>query len=479
VKRRRLVLELLEARAVPSFLPPINYAAGPGPSSVAGDLRGIGVLDLVVADFPSGGNGGVSVLLGNSDGTFQSPVFYATGTHPLGVAVGDFRHIGVLDLVTADCSTSGGTVSVLLGNGDGTFRSPVQYLTAPHCSAVAVGDFNGDGNLDIVTANGGYFDFSGTVSVLLGKGDGTFLPATNYAAGPYPVSVAVGDFKGDGTLDLAVANATENGTVSVLLGNGDGTFLPAVSYAAGVNPVGVAVGDFTGTGKLDLVVTNDDFYYIGTVSVLLGNGDGTFRPAVQYVAGLGPWAVAVGDFNDDGKLDLAVTSFDFSTVAVLLGNGDGSFQPAVFYQTPSGPISVAVGDFNGDDFPDLVLTNHYDTSVSVLLNDRQWATRPRSTVSHSRNDAQALLWEAVGLDGVVTVLAPVSAYIPLPLVQPLASGQGNLATPNQPRPEVLDLAFAAGAELGAHPILVLTRPRTLPLQGVQGDSLWPFSMMLI
>jgi hypothetical protein len=466
------VLEVLEGRVLPSFLPAVNYAAGPGPDSVAvGDFRGIGVLDLVVADFPSFGNGGVSVLLGNGDGTFQSPVFYATGSKPLAVAVGDFRHSGVLDLVTADYSNSGGTVSVLLGNGDGTFRSPVQYLTAPYCSAVAVGDFNGDGNLDIVTANGGYFQFGGTVSVLLGKGDGTFLPATTYAAGPYPVSVAVGDFKANGRLDLAVANANENGTVSVLLGNGDGSFKPAVSYAAGVNPAGVAVGDFTGSGKLDLVVTNDDFYNVGTVSVLLGNGDGTFQPAVPYVAGLAPWAVAVGDFTGDGKLDLAVTSYDFATVAVLLGNGDGSFQPAVFYQTPAGAISVAVGDFTGDGFPDLAVANHYDTSVSVLINDGQWATRPRSNPSHSRSDTQAVIADTLVLPAVDAPGAPAAGYFSCRIARPVASEERNVAAPEQPGTDDVGRGFSTGTETGVHPIFTLTRPRVILREDVGDDFL--------
>src|SRR5207302_408575 len=179
-----------------------------------------------------------------------------------------------------------------------------------------------------------------------------FQPAINYASGPNPQSVAVGDFNGDGNLDLAVANwGGTNGTVSALLGNGDGTFQTAVNYAAGLNSISIAVSDFNGDGKLDLVVANSGST---NISVLLGNGDGTFRPAVNYGAETAPYSVAVGDFNDDGKLDVAVANAGSGyyqtggNVSVLLGNGDGTFQPAINYSAGVGPYSVAVGDFNGD-----------------------------------------------------------------------------------------------------------------------------------
>ena len=143
---------------------------------------------------------------------------------------------------------------------------------------VAVGDFNGDGKLDVVTASGaGSF-----LSVALGNGDGTFQPAVQYTLPSWASSIAVGDFNGDGKLDVAVLVAT---SVAVLLGNGDGTFQTAVSYGGGGSSV--AVGDFNGDGKLDLVVTN---YNCPCVSVLLGNGNGTFQTAVNYTVGDGPYS---------------------------------------------------------------------------------------------------------------------------------------------------------------------------------------------
>jgi hypothetical protein len=328
---------------------PSAFGAGTDPDSAAvGDFNGDGKLDLAVANE---GSNNISILLGNGDGTFHAAADYGAGTDPDSVAVGDFRGDGKLDLVVANYYSN--NVSILLGNGDGTFQAAVNYgVSAP--TSVAVGDFNGDGKLDLAVAN----VFS-DVSVLLGNGDGTFQAAVNYGAGTEPAWAAVGDFNGDGKLDLAVANVDSN-NVSVLLGNGDGTFQAAVSYGVGTEPVSVAVGDFNGDGKLDLAMAN---YGSSNVSVLLGNGDGTFQAAVNYGAGAEPAWVAVGDFNGDGKLDLAVVNVATGNVSVLLGNGDGTFQAAVNYGAGIGE-SVAVGDFNGDGRLDLAAPN---SDVFVLL----------------------------------------------------------------------------------------------------------------
>jgi hypothetical protein len=229
---------------------------------------------------------------------------------------------------------------------------------------VAVGDFNGDGKSDLVVANAGVYDqnsgayTNSGVSVLLGKGDGTFQPAVKY--GNQRSAIAVGDFDSDGKADLAVADASG---LSILLGKSDGTFLATGNYAAGIGPSSVAVGDFDDDGRADLIAVN---FSSANVSVLLGHGDGTFQAAVNSSAGPGPFSV--GDLNGDGKLDLVVAD-SYQRVSVWLGSGDGTFQSPVNFSAGVFPVSVAMGDFNGDGASDLVVANgNGSSSVSVLLN---------------------------------------------------------------------------------------------------------------
>ena len=327
-----------------------------------GDFNGDGKADLAVT-YQSSTN--VGVLLGYGNGTFAPVVNYNTGGsyNISSVALGDFNGDGKLDLAVTNDHTN--TVAVLLGYGNGTFATAVTYSTGGISpSWVAVGDFNGDGKTDLAVANYN----SDTVGVLLGYGNGTFANAVTYSTGGVASSVAVGDFNGDGKTDLAVANRGP-ATVSVLLGNGNGTFAPALSFSAAGDPSyprSLAVGDFNGDGNTDLAV---DYYSFSnsTLGVLLGNGNGTFATTVNYsTGGTNPSSVTLGDFNGDGKLDLAVANGS-NTVGVLLGYGNGTFANPVTYSTGgSFPYAVAVGDFNGDGKLDLAVG--YISSVGVLLN---------------------------------------------------------------------------------------------------------------
>jgi hypothetical protein len=355
-----------------------DFDAGSIPTSVAvGDFNGDGVRDLAVANWSNN----VSVLLGNGDGTFQAPQNFATAGNPSSVAVGDFNGDGRPDLAVANSSSN--NVSVLLGNGDGSFQAAQNFAAGSTPVSTAVGDFNGDGWPDLAVAN----QDSNNVSVLLGDGDGTFQAPRNFGAGIVPRSVAVGD----GWQDLAVANNGElvcvqwdpkhevcwwyeqrGSTVSVLLGNGDGSFQTARNFAVppGSYPASVAVGDFNGDGRPDLAVANFGFFPDqGTVSVLLGNGDGSFQTARNFAVGIFPLSVAVGDFNGDGMQDLAVANSNSNNASVLLGNGDGTFQGAQNFAVGSYPASVAVGDFNGDAWADLAVANSGSSTVSVLINN--------------------------------------------------------------------------------------------------------------
>lgn len=285
----------------------------------------------------------------------------AVGNSPSAIAAGDFDGNGTLDLAVTNENDN--TVSILLSNGDGTFQTHVDYATGTAPAAVAVGDFNGDGFLDIAVAN----YTANTVSVLLGNGNGTFQEHQDFSTGAgkqSPSWLAVGDFNRDGNLDLAVANEAGN-TISILLGNGNGTFTLKSSPAVASGPVSVAVGDLNGDGILDLAVAS---FTGDSVSVLLGNGDGTFKTGTILAdIHTGAHSVAVADFNNDGILDLAIGEETSGTTSLAFGKGDGTFKPLTGYSTGSDPTVEIGADLNGDGFLDLVTSNFNVQSTFTYL----------------------------------------------------------------------------------------------------------------
>ncbi|MFI5007067.1 MAG: FG-GAP repeat domain-containing protein, partial [Solirubrobacterales bacterium] len=396
VSRFSLVAAMLSASIVVSpalgqtvsFAPQRELAVGNGPFWVtAGDFNGDGKKDLATSNR---GSNDVSVLLGNGDGTFQAARSFPAGGGASYVGVGDFNGDGKQDLATADYNA--GTVSVLRGVGDGTFLPPQSFSVGGiNPNSLAVGEFNGDGAQDLAVAVfGGNTTTARSTAVLLGTGTGVFQPAVSYDADRGPLWVDLADFNGDGEQDLVVANFGAD-TVSVLLGNGNGTFQAPLALPGGAcsaPPCGAAAavpGDFDGDGAQDLVVVDYRSY---EVAVLMGNGNGTFGAPVPYATGPSPATIAVTDLTGDGVPDLAVPNWDFNagnTLSVLVGNGDGTFQAA---QTVSvlggrGVLGIAAADYNGDGKLDLAISNYGGNSVTVMIN----ASGPPSGVPLTVNKA--------------------------------------------------------------------------------------------
>jgi hypothetical protein len=338
----------------------LPVASGPALLSI-NDFDGDQKSDFVVTAYKTHT---VYVVRGNGDGTFAAAVPYVVGTAAMdaeGVASSDLTGDGKPDiLVSNPVSTA---LTVLKNDGAGGFavQTPT-YSTGEQNTGVFVADLDNDGKLDAAVSL-----FSGNMAVLLGNGDGSFGAVTSLAT---PLG-ALGDFNGDGKLDVAGAlfsgpDMAPGHVAAVVLGQGNGGFtLPGSMSQVGTSPAGMTTGDFDRDGRLDLAVVN---FNSNDVTILLGNGDGTFTAAPSLATGTGPNGVAAADFNCDGFLDLVVTNAGTgsTTVSVFLGTGDGKFMDGVPFEVGAGPGFPRIGDFNGDHAPD-VLLNRYSSDVVVLL----------------------------------------------------------------------------------------------------------------
>jgi hypothetical protein len=339
-----------------TYLPRVTYASGARPAEARiVDVNGDGRSDLVVENYDSDT---LSVLLGNGDGTLRAKVDYATGDGPWSMAVGDVNGDGKVDVVTGNYFAS--TASVLLGNGDGTFRAKSDYTTGAGTNpeSLRMGDVNSDGHPDLFTANAS----TNNVSLLINNGNGTFKAPTTFSTAAHPTFVDRGDLNADGKQDLVTANYSA-GSVSVLMGNGNGTFKAAVNYAASGSPQMVLAADLDRDGKPDLATVN---WGANNASILINKGDGTFKAAANYALGDGPFAFSVIDLNQDSAPDLVATNHTASTVSILYGNGDGTFDAKTDLSCGRSPYFVALGDLDGDGYGDMITTDKDDNTVSVF-----------------------------------------------------------------------------------------------------------------
>ena len=318
-----------------------NYAGGTAPVWVAQVSHGT-IEDLVMTNYF---DGSLSYYKGNNDGTFgaQQVISVGSGSEPVSVAVGDVNNDGNLDLIVGHDDPVGG-LSILLSNGDGTFQSPINVPLSSAGDAtydIVLGDFNGDGKLDIAVTN----YLASTVTVLLGNGDGTFQTGVPYSTSSNSLNttfyLAAADLNGDGKIDLLASNEVD-GTIAVLLGNGDGTFQAAVAYHVANQPEGIAVADLNGDNKLDVLVADANSNFIGE---LIGNGDGTFQPVVGLNVGTPTTAVSLADMNADGKLDMVAAPVS-SGFLFIPGNGDGTFQPPQAIPGATSVYNVVIGNFD-------------------------------------------------------------------------------------------------------------------------------------
>jgi len=383
------------------------------------DLNGDGNLDMVTAGQVNGGAGYSFVRLGTGDGSFGAATSYAsdTGTS-YALSLGDLNGDGIVDLVTAGQGGLVGKATIRLGLGNGTFGAATSYtMEFSNSFGVKLGDLNGDGNLDLVTAGTG--SGTGTATIRLGSGSGTFGAAISYATeGTSSSALTLGDLNGDGILDLVTSGYGADGTTTVRLGTGSGTFGSAKSYITHVSSTtSIVLGDVNGDEILDLVAAGDESGN-GSAVVMLGTGSGTFGAARSYsTEGSYSTSVVLGDINGDGFLDL-VTAGSSATGAttIRLGSGNGTFGTATSYVNESGvSYGVKLGDLNNDGVLDLITsgeTSGLDGYATTRLSNTVDGVSPLLAfkLNSRANALQALSQFTKALDRISTQRGTIGAF---------------------------------------------------------------------
>ncbi|CAF0957422.1 unnamed protein product [Adineta steineri] len=334
-------------------------------AAAIGDINNDGNMDIVVCTYITSA---VYVFLGYGNGSFQTQVLYSVGDQswPTSIILADFNNDSHLDVAVSNYN--GNNVGILLGLGDGTFDNVSTYSTGDGArpSSLAVGDFNNDKVLDIAVPNYG----TSTTVILFGFGDGTFLLGTSYSTGEgsSPYSIAAGDFNRDGQLDIVVANPNAN-NVGVFLAYGRENYAGVIKYrsADGSQPQSIALSDFNHDGWLDIVVTN---YGIDNIGILFGLGNAIFSPMITYSTGINssPYSIAIADFNHDNHSDIVVTNSETDNIAIFHGYSNGTFALTALYSTGtrSRPYTVTVGDLNSDNYLDIIIANSGTNNIFIL-----------------------------------------------------------------------------------------------------------------
>jgi hypothetical protein len=349
-------------------------SSGSTPMGLAlADINSDGKVDVVVVNNRSND---ASVLLGDGRGNFSRPRAFVSEVEPQGVATADVNGDDIPDVLTVNRGNTTPNIGVLLGVGDGSLLGVEDVVTDPSPTGLVAGDVNNDGLSDlIVSMLPPPQSNSGSVFVIRADQTSGFAPPTVLRTVGDAVAIAAGDFNADGWLDVAALNkSTKN--VSVLLGKAAGGFGAERDYAVGDGAAAMVAGDWNGDGRTDLAVTRQGSGSTGAVDILLANADGSFRTATPFPVGMSPAAIDSGDFDKDGKRDLAIANSASNDVSVLIGNGDGTFKPATSVASTGGPRGIAVADFDRDGADDFAVAVSINSHVTVFYGNGQGGFSP-------------------------------------------------------------------------------------------------------
>ncbi|EEF57871.1 FG-GAP-like repeat-containing protein [Pedosphaera parvula] len=352
----------IAATALPSgnFVRSAFLGTGLGPNSVvAADVNGDGKLDLICANNgPNNQNGNLTVLTNDGAGNFALSASLGVGVAPTSVAAADVNGDGKVDLISANQNDSTLTVLTNTGTGQFIFSALLSVGSFPHC--VIATDINGDSKVDLISANSG----GNSLTVLTNDGSGHFAVSASPGAGSGTFGVTAADVNGDGKADLISANFSGN-SLTVLTNDGTGHFVLSASPGVGFGPGSVTAADVNGDGKVDLISVNMS---VSSLSVLINDGAGHFALSSTLGAGPTPYSVAAADVNGDGQVDLICADSGSTILTVLTNNGTGHFGLFNTFDVGEAPVSVVATNVNGDGLVDLICANHNANTLTVLTN---------------------------------------------------------------------------------------------------------------